>query len=208
MKYKFLKAQLMCLILSASGFVNATLLMVEYTESQTVKWTGQVDTTLNTLTITSLTDNVGGEAYWTPQQPILFNAVRLVGGTDFTSLVSYDVDDLWNGSIAADWGFISQFNKNGIQWNEGVFTGNNSHLGWGLGMSNVGSLDLRRNESFFGYTPWATDLNRGYGEGVVTVNTIIDEEEQVASVPEPSTLAIFALGVIGLASRRFKKESL
>jgi hypothetical protein len=27
------------------------------------------------------------------------------------------------------------------------------------------------------------------------------------SVPEPSTLAIFALGLIGLASRRFKKHS-
>ena len=28
----------------------------------------------------------------------------------------------------------------------------------------------------------------------------------VASVPEPSTLAIFALGMMGLASRRFKKQ--
>ena len=27
-------------------------------------------------------------------------------------------------------------------------------------------------------------------------------------VPEPSTLAIFALGMIGLASRRYKKQSL
>jgi len=30
---------------------------------------------------------------------------------------------------------------------------------------------------------------------------------QVSDVPEPSTLAIFALGIIGLASRRFKKQS-
>ena len=30
---------------------------------------------------------------------------------------------------------------------------------------------------------------------------------EVSSVPEPSTLAIFALGLIGLASRRFKKQS-
>jgi len=29
----------------------------------------------------------------------------------------------------------------------------------------------------------------------------------VSTVPEPSTLAIFALGMIGLASRRFKKQS-
>jgi len=31
---------------------------------------------------------------------------------------------------------------------------------------------------------------------------------QITDVPEPSTLAIFALGMIGLASRRFKKQSL
>jgi hypothetical protein len=30
---------------------------------------------------------------------------------------------------------------------------------------------------------------------------------EITDVPEPSTLAIFALGVIGLASRRFKKQS-
>jgi len=30
---------------------------------------------------------------------------------------------------------------------------------------------------------------------------------RAATVPEPSTLAIFALGMIGLASRRFKKQS-
>ncbi|MFT4940346.1 MAG: hypothetical protein ACI88A_003398 [Paraglaciecola sp.] len=29
----------------------------------------------------------------------------------------------------------------------------------------------------------------------------------ITSVPEPSTLAIFALGLMGLASRRFKKHS-
>ena len=30
-------------------------------------------------------------------------------------------------------------------------------------------------------------------------------DQLAAQVPEPTTLAIFALGVIGLASRRFKK---
>lgn len=32
-------------------------------------------------------------------------------------------------------------------------------------------------------------------------------EPSVESVPEPSTLAVFALGILGLASRRFKKQS-
>jgi hypothetical protein len=35
----------------------------------------------------------------------------------------------------------------------------------------------------------------------------IDTTPAVNAVPEPSTLAIFALGMIGLASRRYKKQS-
>ena len=42
--------------------------------------------------------------------------------------------------------------------------------------------------------------HKDYGVNV-TFNT------RVANVPEPSTLAIFAFGMIGLASRRFKKQS-
>ena len=32
-------------------------------------------------------------------------------------------------------------------------------------------------------------------------------KDVVAEVPEPSTIAVFALGMIGLASRRLKKQS-
>jgi len=35
----------------------------------------------------------------------------------------------------------------------------------------------------------------------------VDVGLEVTTVPEPSTLAIFALGIIGFASRRFKKQS-
>jgi len=44
----------------------------------------------------------------------------------------------------------------------------------------------------------ATDIRMYFGSYLV---------RDAQSVPEPSTLAIFALGVIGLASRRFKKQS-
>ena len=33
------------------------------------------------------------------------------------------------------------------------------------------------------------------------------QNDPVVDVPEPSTLAIFTLGLIGLASRRFKKKA-
>lgn len=43
------------------------------------------------------------------------------------------------------------------------------------------------------------------GTGAGTVNQ--SQVSVTQSVPEPSTLAIFALGIMGLASRRFKKSS-
>jgi hypothetical protein len=39
------------------------------------------------------------------------------------------------------------------------------------------------------------------------LGTDLNIPEANSEVPEPSTLAIFALGIIGLASRRFKKQS-
>lgn len=47
------------------------------------------------------------------------------------------------------------------------------------------------------------------GDGyLVSAKMILDVEPNPAvDVPEPSTLTIFALGMIGLASRRFKKQS-
>jgi hypothetical protein len=54
-----------------------------------------------------------------------------------------------------------------------------------------------QNESFIG----AVDYIRIHDDASTFGN------QPTASVPEPSTLAIFALGIIGLASRKFKKKS-
>jgi hypothetical protein len=43
--------------------------------------------------------------------------------------------------------------------------------------------------------------------GTWLLNALNADVRNVSQVPEPSTLAIFALGVMGLASRRFKKKS-
>ncbi len=60
---------------------------------------------------------------------------------------------------------------------------------------------------------WMTDV---YGRTVTPTQTmsmttghsgVSSVLVRATSVPEPSTLAIFALGMIGLASRRFKKQS-
>jgi len=68
---------------------------------------------------------------------------------------------------------------------------------------------------------WMFALQAQTGNGYVFLNHNfrIDEHSQtengytgiqvvaMTNIPEPSTLAIFALGMIGLASRRFKKQS-
>ena len=74
---------------------------------------------------------------------------------------------------------------------------------------------LNNTLNFFGFT---SDKNvtsieiLGNGDGGVGPNNFALDNFQFGGVahtqvPEPSTLAIFALGLIGLASRRFKKQS-
>ena len=81
-------------------------------------------------------------------------------------------------------------------------------------------LDLDVNHSIFvqnntfidvGNTSWfnmsfSEPINFRTGSGTLLSNPR-PNLSQVVSVPEPSTLTIFALGMIGLASRRFKKQS-
>ena len=64
---------------------------------------------------------------------------------------------------------------------------------WLVGGNNTGSGNA------FGYT-------NGVGSGDVLRLILETGQIQQASVPEPSTLAIFALSLVGLASRRFKKQ--
>jgi hypothetical protein len=64
-------------------------------------------------------------------------------------------------------------------------------------------------------TGYFADINKGFwrgdswgseqGTSNSSIGTHLTRRSQ--DVPEPSTLAIFALGMIGLASRRFKKQS-
>jgi hypothetical protein len=69
---------------------------------------------------------------------------------------------------------------------------------WAFGFS--GLSDITRIEISFTGTK-----QRGIGLAFNNFSPVEDVSEQVNSVPEPSTFAIFALGVVGLASRRFNK---
>ncbi|WP_232771345.1 PEP-CTERM sorting domain-containing protein [Colwellia sp. 12G3] len=60
------------------------------------------------------------------------------------------------------------------------------------------------NNTSFKYASVFMGVGGNFNEG--GINDLV-RVRSVEAVPEPSTLAIFALGIIGLASRRFKKRS-
>jgi hypothetical protein len=94
-------------------------------------------------------------------------------------------------------------------------TGNNlgtvSGIAQGLNFQNLGTffMGVKTDDgSTFGSIVYSFDANGsrdtiGYDDIVFSDSRATDS----TPVPEPTTLAIFALGMMGLASRRFKKQS-
>ena len=73
--------------------------------------------------------------------------------------------------------------------------------------NNGGMLNDFPSDEFVSFGGDAFSL---YGDGVrqdihLVINTIFSAKLSQANVPEPSTLTIFALVIMGLASRRFRK---
>jgi hypothetical protein len=183
MNIKMLKAAVVGLVLSVSGFANAGIIY---------------NTELDENAYISID---GLDWAW----------ANLVGGADLSIQAQYG----WRIPTLADWGgsplaidFLSD-------------TGNATMV------SGLHSFNYDPNSTFTGRGSCAagwfsvnTTCNWGNGQGQVTNNSgwyakpgqvskshyeqlVVRESQQV---PEPSTLAIFALGIMGLASRRFKKQ--
>jgi hypothetical protein len=71
---------------------------------------------------------------------------------------------------------------------------NTTTISWNLDLLNINPIN------------WSVDLVQGNGfSGNVVEVLASDNTVGPIAVPEPTTLAIFALSIVGLASRRFKK---
>ncbi|GHE88523.1 PEP-CTERM sorting domain-containing protein [Thalassotalea profundi] len=94
-------------------------------------------------------------------------------------------------------------------WNE-EFTINYTTVGsYGL-VANYGLFGARRDNNFIfsNYYPAVYGAGGDVSPIGASYMLVRDVNKDVnVNVPEPSTLAIFALGIIGLASRRFKQQS-
>tara|TARA_B100000809_G_C15072586_1_gene506628 strand:- start:538 stop:1230 length:693 start_codon:yes stop_codon:yes gene_type:complete len=85
-----------------------------------------------------------------------------------------------------------------IYANNGVFTNANGH---NINVDLEGYFLLASND----YILRLTGSGEGYGNNAGFDNLVING--YLTSIPEPTNLAIFALGIIGLAARRLKKKS-
>lgn len=204
MNSKLLKATLVSFILSVSGYANAGLIL-DFTESSgdtIITVSGTFDLTGLNLKSNSVWGNVSnGGGIGTYSQVTVGNIgsdtfYDYHGGTAnfdlYTNAFNAGRTMSFTGHAFGIWNYFGSSNGN-VQIDQNYISGTalfgqGTLTGWTfaeLGLVNSGL--------------WLTMKN---GETVtVTLNGV-----DVSSVPEPSTLAIFALGMIGLASRRFKKQ--
>jgi hypothetical protein len=111
----------------------------------------------------------------------ILQSVNLVGG-DTQQLINVS----WSLLVGEIYGLLAtqEFGDNG-KWVDAFFPVSNADISVnGFADNGLGSVA-------------GTDYWFHFNEITTTTN----------AVPEPSTLAIFTLGIIGLASRRFKKQS-
>ncbi len=205
MNNKFLKALAAGFALSVSGLANAGLITVENWHDtsdgfQGLKKSNFSDDIFYAVSLTGVFNNLETyemiEGYrWATEQDYL-NAWAnrdLVNGdflTDSTPHPYYNQGG-WSGYV---W--------NGITRREFIFsdtlnTGRSTHAG-----TIEGRTSSWANHYLQSYTV-SDPLVQNWG-GFVLVK---DDSQSTVSVPEPSTLVVFTLGLIGLASRKSKKQA-
>lgn len=217
---KFLKAVFVSLILSVSNFANAGLITITGYDitnadiSGNGGWSHAYD---GTVTLNGNSSIAGALADYTNGSGTLNDGVL---GTNFNDTQYFVTDAGAEITLYLD-GFYSIDSLK--------LFGNNSSNGIPGGIENVlvtfGGLndtllstpDGNNDDFSFGgsvFSGITTNFIKlsGFPEGNCCGAYSISEinimgQRQSTDVPEPSTLAIFALGMIGLASRRFKKQS-
>ncbi len=203
MKFKFLKAVLTSAVLVVSSFANAGLIAI-------ADWH---DPTASTS---------GGLRQAEFDQSVFFAVAKDI---DFSQQDTYQV---WQGY------HIATFAEYNSLYDASNNQGNNTYVHYGQdGWSGYTKPDGTSDSYYFAFadmwdntngnkvchagtyeryciddytyaTSWGNNLssNPQYFGGLVLI-----KNSQSNEVPEPSILAIFALGMIGLASRKFKKKS-
>jgi hypothetical protein len=208
MNIKMLKAAFAGLVLSVSGFASAGLMEfippndltgTVYTTNSNDAWAGGrglVFEMLSNETIFSLGlyhDLTNIDLFYELSQVTSLNGKVTTGQT---VLRSGNALTTTNGLGWIDFG-ISELT---------LMAGNYYHLEFSFSGAGNNNFFYNNRDVAFSNGNFANIEGTSSGD---TSNTVMPalRFNEVTSVPEPTTLAIFALGMIGLASRRYKKKS-
>ena len=221
MKFRFLSAAFTIIMMSVSSFTaSAGLIVGSHTTDlgKNVNLGGLEWHTWHDLTNISRTTMLSEM-----QSGGLYDGWRYAKKSDFNLLF----DSLWGeeeGSHAANIDRSNWLNNN---FGSTQMTSLNGDVSYGFwiaygSIDEVGSSDtaffglysidqqingskgvFSRNLGVGGGYDFTNIFNDDIGNGPIQTHALV----RVSQVPEPSTLAIFALGLMGLASRRFKKQS-
>jgi hypothetical protein len=209
MKYKIVKAAFAALVLLGSAVANAGLITQDYLSvgdsklvrdtTNNLEWLIWTETT-NISLATALSQY--SEFHLADRNEI--NLLITEAGLSLTPISGLDVDSgttSYNNILSFQSLFGVPFSQSGtnpityatFRWDNDAVPG--GFLGMRINYSAT------NNHSDYWYTDFNSDHASSYhGTGYALVRNVVQ-------VPEPSILAIFAIGMIGLASRRFKKRS-
>ncbi|MHC6648198.1 PEP-CTERM sorting domain-containing protein [Alteromonas sp. HB246098] len=198
MKNKFLKGLLASFALAVSGFAQAGL--ITFTPSGTSTVSQDTDLYWDMLSDATSTSSLGavGEFFLTDHGDFHFSAsdgdmVNIGTGTGgylflFGEMIgassNWSNTDFFVGTT--DYSGIMSFGDSGIFGLSFQLAGQ-THYGW---------VNISENDN-------GTQSILGWGYESVAGRAIA---AGVTQVPEPSTVAVFALSLMGLASRKFKKK--
>ncbi|OJF70645.1 hypothetical protein BK026_18765 [Alteromonas sp. V450] len=199
MKNKFLKGLVASVALAVSGLANAGLITFTPSGTSTVsQGTDLYWDMLSDATSTSSLGSVGeflltghGDFHFNNAVADMVNIGTGTGGYLFSLGEMIGASSNWSNTDffvgTTDYAGIMSFGESGIFGLSFQLAGQ-THYGW---------VNISENDS-------GTQSILGWGYESVAGRAIA---AGVTDVPEPTTLAVFALGLMGLASRKFKKHA-
>jgi chloramphenicol O-acetyltransferase len=205
MKFKFLKAGLVSLILSVSCLANAGLIQSDYLSSNDNLTVIDNTTDLQWLDLSVSTSWTFANWSTLIEQN---NGWRLATNTEAVNLfnTAFPTYSVVHGNA----GYVDTQDASLIQ----NFTDFRSLFGaTTMNTNGIDTYGLYKDENnsskMMGVSRWAGTyriFSTNFTGSVSEVNNGLYIVRNTTNVPEPSTLAIFALGIMGLAARRFKKQ--
>jgi hypothetical protein len=210
MNIKMLKAALAGLVLSMSGFANAGLITTIDAGATNHIFASSINNGVGPISENGFTWTASNNGYygydngWGLNQNGSWNNINLIGLNSSTGSFTVTFDSLVSDVLA----FVNYAGGvNSPQASIGIYSINDVllesfDLNGLLGSSTVNggwNYGFERNTAEIKSIKFTNAF-------IVASNLRSFVDQPSTDVPEPSTLAIFALGIMGLASRRFKNQ--